>query len=179
MQLISCSYHDREYNKSLIFLFCFFYLLGAILGYRLFDRLFEIKLVAFQKPDLWILVKSCFISALLPIFFSTSSVGWFAVPVVFLSNGFAVSVDVAFLLRYGFSLIKTTAVIAFPNVLLLAALLFLGETAVEDSLEIRSCCVFKEDYCLLHSYKGKQASAAIITCLSALIKSRLYILLSE
>ncbi len=124
----------REYTGRL----CFLYAFGAVLGFFFADRIYSIspEILTSAEPIAYA-IKDVGLFFLL-LLFATSTVGWFLIPVLFVSAGFSVSADTIWLLSSGEATLRSCIVSGIPAVLAMTALLSLGSASLGKAVVLRS-----------------------------------------
>lgn len=127
-------YGRRGYTGRL----CFLYAFGAVLGFFFADRIYRVspESLAWAEPIAYV-IKAVGLFFLL-LLFATSTVGWFLIPVLFVSVGFSVSADTIWLLRSGEATLRSRIVSGIPAVLAMTALLSLGSASMGKAAVLRN-----------------------------------------
>ena len=117
---------------------CFLYTFGAVLGLIFADRIYRISPETFAAAEpIAYVIKAVGLFFLL-LLFATSTVGWFLIPVLFVSAGFSVSADTIWLLRSGEATLISCVVSGIPAVLAMTALLSLGSASMGKAAVLRN-----------------------------------------
>jgi|GEM_PF-4053718 len=124
--------------------FCLFYLLGSLIGSLYFHFIGfsasfgQVSFVGLTPENF---LRSFFFASFpffLVLFLSTSVIGYYILPFVYISRGFSFSLCVASLLDSSLPKLRAFAVIGFPAFFSLCALFLLGEYAFLSAWSLRT-----------------------------------------
>ena len=130
----------RERRSAYLIPLGLFFIFGCALGVFEGDRLFRYSSVSPIPPVLSAVFLRGIYPVVLAVFFSTSTVGWSLIPVVFLAKGFSVSAGFAYLVQFGSKEIFYLGAAAAADALSLAVLFYIGQTAMARAFDVRHVC---------------------------------------
>ena len=145
--------------------------------FNLSENIFSFNPTQLQDPDLYASIAGTAAPALLVLFFSTSTAGWFLIPIVFLSCGFSLSAGIILLLKNGNDILESGLIAEIPAIAATAALLFLGELSLQRALYLKrlfgSTSGCGED----HKSAAGLIAAGLLIAASVWIRSRICFLI--